>query len=441
MTSGARREGAKTKRRMPAEANNARAAAARALLRVETGAYSNLTLEGICAQAGLDPRETAFASALFYTALERRLTIDHILKHFSAKPLDQLAPAVLASLRLGVCQLLYLEGVDDYAGVSESVELVKALGEARASGYVNGILRAFLRADKKIPPVRGGRGDRLSVEYSCPRWLVKRLLKTYGDEALKILEASLGRPPLFLRANTTKISPDALAELLAAEGVEAAAEPDAAGCLRVTGRAVVEGLDAFEKGLFHVQDKASQLCALALNALPGEMVLDVCSAPGGKSFTIAETMENRGRVVAMDLHEKRACLVAEGARRLGLSIVEARAGDATRFQPELGMFDRVLCDVPCSGFGIIRRKPEIKYKTPDSVENLPEIQYKIVSISAQYVKRGGRLVYSTCTLLPEENGDVVRQLLETAEDLRLVSEETRLSGDTDGFYTAVLEKF
>lgn len=429
-----RRSGAKKGNARP----DARAAAARALQRVEAGAYSNLTLEGLCVQEGLDPRETAFASALFYTALERKLTIDHILKHYSARPLGELAPAVLASLRLGVCQILYMEGVDDYAAVSESVELAKTLGAARASGYVNGILRAFLRADKRIPPVRGGRGDRLSVEYSCPRWLVKRLLKAYGDEALKILEASLGKPPLFLRANTTRVTPEKLSELLAAEQVRAVPQ-EPAGCL-LAERAAVETLEAFQKGLFHVQDKASQLCAAALDARPGERVLDVCSAPGGKSFTIAEHMENSGQIVALDLHEKRAGLVAEGAKRLGLSIVEARAGDAAVFQPELGVFHRVLCDVPCSGFGIIRRKPEIKYKTPESVENLPEIQHKIVQTSAQYVRRGGRVVYSTCTLLPEENGGVVRRFLEGAADFRLVSEKTELGGETDGFYTAVLER-
>lgn len=438
MIEGKRRGGAKTESRH--EAANARAVAARALLRVEAGAYSNLTLENMCVQAELDQRESAFASALFYTALERRLTIDHILKHYSAKPLDQLAPAVLASLRLGVCQLLYLEGVDEYAAVSESVELVKALEAAKASGYVNGVLRAFLRAGKKIPPARGGKGDRLSIEYSCPRWLVKRLLKTYGDDAVRVLEASLGRPPVFLRANTVKCSAGELAERLAGEGVETEPPPDAPGCLLVKGRIVVERLEAFREGLFHVQDKASQLCAAALGARPGERVLDVCAAPGGKSFTLAEIMENQGLVLAMDLHEKRARLVEEGARRLGLSIVEARAGDATVFSPELGKFDRVLCDVPCSGFGIIRRKPEIKYKTPDSVENLPDLQYKIVRNSAQYVRDGGRLVYSTCTLLPEENGEVVRRLLADEPKLRLLSEETRLGGDTDGFYTALIAK-
>lgn len=421
-----------------AHVSAARLAAAQALLRVEKGAYSNLSFAGLC--SSLDSRETAFASALFYTALERRLAIDHILKYYSAKPLDTLVPEVMASLRLGICQLLYLESVDDYAAVSQSVELARALGVPEAAGFVNGVLRAFLRAGKKIPPVRGGRGDRLSVAYSCPRWLVKRLLKTYGEEdTLHILENSLGRPPLFLRANTTRIAPEGLVQNLAAEGIEAAVQADPPGCL-LAQSSPVEGLAAFRKGLFHVQDKASQYCALAVGAKAGERVLDVCGAPGGKSFTVAEEMGNQGQVVALDLHPHRVGLVQEGAERLGLSIVHAKAGDASVFDPALGEFDRVLCDVPCSGFGIIRRKPEIKYKTPSSVENLPEIQHKILQTSANYVKPGGRLVYSTCTLLPEENGEVVSRFLKEASGFELSWEKTLLGGETDGFYMAVLQR-
>jgi len=221
--------------------------------------------------------------------------------------------------------------------------------------------------------------------------------------------------------------------------VEAAVKPDAPGCLLAQSSAV-EALEAFQQGLFHVQDKASQLCALAVEAKTGERVLDVCAATGGKSFTIAEEMDNQGQVVALDLHPHRVGLIQEGAERLGLSIVEAKSGDASVFDPALGNFDRVLCDVPCSGFGIIRRKPEIKYKTPDSVENLPEIQHKILQTSANYVKPGGRLVYSTCTLLPEENGGVVSRFLEGSTGFTLSSEKTLLGGETDGFYMAVLQR-
>ncbi len=423
---------------------DAREAAARALMRMDgAGAYSNLVIDALIAKNGLTPRDGAFAAALFYSTLERMLTIDHILARYSAKPLSALTPAVRASLRLGICQLLYMDGVDDYAAVSESVNLVKALGCARASGFVNGVLRAFLRDGKAVPPAEGSRAERLAVEYSCPAWLVEVWLASYGEEAaLRMLAGSLGKAPVYLRANTLLTTPEALCERLASEGAQAvpAAPPD--GCVAVRGRLAVETLPAFAEGLFHVQDRASQLCAEALGALPGERVLDACAAPGGKTFTAAERMENRGEVVARDLHRKRADLVEKGARRLGVSIVTASAGDAGIFDPALGKFDRVLCDVPCSGFGVIRRKPEIKYKPRESIQNLPEIQYKILQTSAQYLRSGGRLVYSTCTLLPAENERVVERFLAENEAFVLLSEEihTGEREDTDGFFTACLER-
>ncbi len=423
---------------------DAREAAARALMRMDgAGAYSNLVIDALIAKNGLTPRDGAFAAALFYSTLERMLTIDHILARYSAKPLSALTPAVRASLRLGICQLLYMDGVDDYAAVSESVNLVKALGCARASGFVNGVLRAFLRDGKAVPPAEGSRAERLAVEYSCPAWLVEVWLASYGEEAaLRMLAGSLGKAPVYLRANTLLTTPEALCERLASEGAQAvpAAPPD--GCVAVRGRLAVETLPAFAEGLFHVQDRASQLCAEALGALPGERVLDACAAPGGKTFTAAERMENRGEVVARDLHRKRADLVEKGARRLGVSIVTASAGDAGIFDPALGKFDRVLCDVPCSGFGVIRRKPEIKYKPRESIQNLPEIQYKILQTSAQYLRSGGRLVYSTCTLLPAENERVVERFLAENEAFVPLSEEihTGEREDTDGFFTACLER-
>ena len=423
---------------------DARCTAAQALLRLDAAnAYSNLVIDALISRNGLDARDGAFASALFYAALERMLTIDHILRAHCTIPLEQIEKPVLAALRLGICQLLYLDGVDDYAAVSESVNLVKALGRPRASGFVNGVLRSFLRAGKQIPPAAGDRAEQLSVKYACPSWLVRIWLESYGEQAaLRVLEGSLGRPPVYLRANTCRCSAEQLAAMLREQGVQAQADPELEGCVALQGKAPIEQLPGFAQGLFHVQDRASQLCAAALGAQPGERVLDVCSAPGGKTFTIAERMQNRGEVVARDLHEKRAGLVRRGARRLGLEIVDAKAGDACVFDPALGGFDRVLCDVPCSGFGIIRRKPEIKYKTLESIQNLPEIQYKILQTSSQYLHGGGRLVYSTCTLLPAENEAVVKRFLEGNAGFSLEDQHTYTGEqtDTDGFFVAVLTR-
>lgn len=421
----------------------ARRAAALALMRQsDTGAYSNLILEPLMKQAGLDARDSAFAAAIFYGTLERRLTIDHIIAHYSARPINKMSTAVLQILRTGIYQLLYMDGVDDYAAVSESVNLTRTMKQPQASGFVNGVLRGFLRDEKCVPPIKSvNREDQLSIEYSCPAWLIKGWLSDYGEQATQgILTSSLGAPPVYLRTNTARISAAELSARLAAQGVDCEAiAPD--GCIRVRGRFAVDRSEEFLGGLFHVQDRASQLCAAAVGAVAGERILDVCAAPGGKTFTIAERMENRGEIVARDLHERRAALVKTGAERLGLSIVKALAGDASEYDPALGQFDRVLCDVPCSGYGAIRRKPEIKYKPLSAVAKLPLIQYKILQISSQYLKSGGTLIYSTCTLLPAENENVVARFLKVNERFSLEKQTTYTGadGDTDGFFVAVLK--
>lgn len=423
---------------------NARYTAVQALARQQDcQAYSNLLLESLCRENGLDQRDTAFASAVFYGTLERRLTLDHILKTYCSKPLEKLSGPVPHILRTGLYQLLFMDGVDDYAAVNESVSLTRMMGCDKASGFVNGVLRHFLRDGKAVPKVEGDRFHRWEVEYSCPAWLIKRWVEAYGEEAsLRMLEASLGRPPVYLRANTCQISPEELVKQLTEQGVECHLEETPTGCIRVEGHLPVERLEAFKKGWFHVQDRASQLCVALLDPQPGQRALDVCAAPGGKTFTIAQRMENQGLVVARDLHQKRANLVERGAERLGLSCVKASAGDAGRPDPQLGLFDRVLCDVPCSGFGIIRRKPEIKYKSWESVQGLPEIQYKILQTSAHYLKEDGRLVYSTCTLLPEENERVVERFLKEHPDWRLEEQRTYTgqAEDSDGFFAAALRK-
>lgn len=423
---------------------DARYTAVQALLRQSTAnAYSNLVIDSLITQNDLSARDSSFASALFYGTLERLITIDHILSNYSSKPLEKLSPVVREVLRTGICQLIFMDGVDDYAAVSESVNLVKKMGKAKASGFVNGVLRSFLRDDKQIPAVKGSRIKQLEIEYSCPSWLIEIWMKHYGEAAcLRLLKSSLGKPPIYLRANPLKTNAQELAAALAEQGINCFADSEIDGCITVNGRVVVERLEAFEQGLFHVQDKASQICALSLDAKPGQRVLDVCSAPGGKTFTITQEMKNEGEVIARDLHAKRANLVRRGADRLGLTIVKASAGDASVYDETIGTFDRVLCDVPCSGFGIIRRKPEIKYKSPESIQKLPEIQYKILKNSSQYLNEGGKLVYSTCTLLPAENEQVVARFLESNQQFSLVSQKTYTgeSIDTDGFFVSVLQK-
>ena len=243
----------------------ARQAAVSALVKVNTqGAYSNLVLNETLKKSGLSPADSSFAGRLFYGTLERRLTLDHVINHYSKKPVSKLTPAVAEILRTAVYQLLYLDSVPDSAAVNEAVGLTKKMKAASASGFVNAVLRNFLRDEKKIPQIKGNRLKKLEVRYSCPQWLIKTLLEQYDEPStLAMLEHSLDRPPLYVRVNTTKISVEDCIAHLEAEGVQVQKDPDLQGCLLLSGTASIEKLTAFSEGLFHVQDKSSQLCAAA----------------------------------------------------------------------------------------------------------------------------------------------------------------------------------
>lgn len=435
-------------------ADKARLLAAKALLRVSSGGFSNIVLDSMLGEAKLDQRDKAFASALFYGVLERRITIDILIRRYSAIPPEKLDPEAAEVLRMGFYQLLYMNSVPDNAAVNESVELIKELGCPKASGFVNGILRAFVRNGKNADFSRLPGIERLSAEYSAPLWLCKKWCLEFGPQRTqRALRACLGAPPIYARVNTVKADAHAVCEALSTEGASAKPAEIFQNAIIIESPAL-QNTKAYMDGLFHVQDISSQFCAAALGTKPGDRVLDVCAAPGGKTFTVAEIMENRGEVVACDLHAKRAKLVKTGGERLGLGIITARANDATVYDESFGKFDKVLCDVPCSGLGVIRRKPEIRFKKPEDLQSLPKIQYRIAAVSAKYLKEGGVLVYSTCTLSRDENENVVKQLMEREgllpeklpEELQKYSADgysvTLLPGEinSDGFYFARLRK-
>ena len=301
----------------------------------------------------------------------------------------------------------------DSAAVNESVNLAKKLKLFRATGFINGLLRSFIRDGRQIKlPDRTKQPERyLSIKYSCPEWLVKLWRKSYGEDICeKILTSLEGRPPIFFRTNTTRVSTDALVKNLEAAGVKAAVSAVIPDCLAVEEAGDITVLPDYKNGFFHVQDGSSQLCCAIASPEKGSVVYDVCAAPGGKSFSLAELMGNDGRVISCDIHPHRVELIAEGAGRLGLSCVEPTLRDALgECEPECA--DLVLCDVPCSGLGIIRRKPDIKRKPQSETEGLPQLQLRILQNSAQLVRKGGRLVYSTCTLNPAENLSVIAKFL------------------------------
>lgn len=421
------------------------------LMKMESSeAYSNLLLDHAFNEAELSDRDKAFAAALFYGVLERRLTLDHVIRTNSKIAFEKLDKAAVQILRTGLYQLLYMPSVPESAAVNESVKMCKKLKCFSAQGFVNGMLRSFIRSGKKISYLGISPEKRLSVEYSCPEWLTEKFISEYGmDFAVRALKASVGKPPVYARVNVLRTTTDKVIAELAKQRIKAAPYPGLVNCIRLEKAGDIEKCAPFRQGLFHVQDISSQLCCLTLRPVVNETVLDVCAAPGGKSFTLAELMGNNGKLYSMDLHDMRVGLIEDGAARLGIKIITAMQNDASKFNGALPQADRVLCDVPCSGFGVIRRKPEIKYKPPEEFAGLPEIQYQILETSARYVKSGGTLVYSTCTLSRAENDDVADRFAASHPEFMPIVQPVPLSapGDYkrtycpdekggDGFFTA-----
>ena len=379
------------------------------------GGWSDGILKKQLASAGLDSRDGALATQLCFGVLQNRILLDFYLSHFSNLPLKRMEHKVVQVLRLGAYQMLFLDRIPHSAAVNSAVELTrKHCKNPRAAGMVNGILRSLERNLDALPTIpRRDRVSYLSTLYSHPEWLVRELLPLLGaEETARLLAADNSQPPVTAMVNTTKTTAEELTAALEGEGVRAEPHPWLDNCLVLSRTGSLERLTAFQKGLFYVQDPASRLAAEALAPEPGMRVLDCCAAPGGKSFACAIRMGDRGEVVSCDLHPHKKRLIQAGADRLGLTSITPMTADGKVFRPEWeNAFDRVLVDAPCSGLGVIRKKPDIRDKDPDPLAGLPEVQRAILDNAARYVKPGGLLVYSTCTVLRRENEEVVRDFL------------------------------
>ena len=430
---------------------NARQLSFEILLRIEKdNAYSNLTIDSILSKSALDTRDKAFVSALVYGVIERKITLDYQIERYLSQPLKKLKAPVLVILRMGAYQIFYMDKVPDSAAVNESVKLTKNNKCVYASSHVNAVLRKCSANSLVLPNKEDD--DYLSIAYSCPKWLIHKWTSEYGKEdTLAFLSAGNKKAETIIRVNTLKTDSETLIQLLANEGIEAKKGYVQDSLIICLSSNEISLLKAYKLGLFHVQDTASQLCARALKAKKDDTVFDLCSAPGGKTFTVAELMENSGKILAFDLYEHRVKLISDGAKRLGIEIIEAKTADAATFNENYGLADKVLCDVPCSGLGIIRRKPEIKYKDESSFDGLFEIQLSILKNGARYVKPGGRLVYSTCTLNKKENEEVCEKFLSERKDFKSVlpledvSDENYLTlmphkNNSDGFFIAAFER-
>ena len=430
---------------------NGRELALQALIRFRRdGAWPDLYLkkEG----EGLAANEMALASALTYGVLEQRALLDFYLQSFSKMPLKKIMPQVLDAMRIAAYQLVFLQRIPVSAAINESIKLVKKQANPRAASFANGVLRSLSRSLESLPePNFPDLSETLSVRYSHPKWLVDRLIKQIGGEACEaFLKENNQQPPVVLRVNTLKTSADALLSLLPNVNLHPYL-PDALICESVRDYLRT---DAFREGLFSVQDSASQLCVHALQPQPGETLLDLCAAPGGKSILAAQIMECKGKVLSFDLHPHRADLIRKSAEKMGVTNLEMAAADSTVLNESLrNSADAIICDVPCSGIGIIRKKPDIRYKKQEDADGLPKIQLQILLNALDYLKPGGRVVYSTCTVLEEENQCVLREALAIRKDCEL--EEFVLPGigqvngaitlwpqthGTDGFFLARIKK-
>ncbi|MDE5994780.1 MAG: 16S rRNA (cytosine(967)-C(5))-methyltransferase RsmB, partial [Oscillospiraceae bacterium] len=379
---------------------------------------------------------------LVYVVIARIITVDYILSMILSQPINRLKPQVLTVLRMGVYQIKFMDKIPVSAAVNEGVKLIKQQGFSFASGLVNSVLRKTANSEI-LYPEKNDSIEYLSIRYSCPADLVQKYISDYGlENAVGILSTSLENPPLIIRVNTLKISPEKLIERLKAEDIEACA-CGLNGALTVKNGNIF-ATDCYSEGLFHVQDLASQMCINALDPKPCETVLDMCAAPGGKSFTIAEKMQNKGKIYSFDLYEHRLSLINSGAERLGIDIIQSQVRDASSTYDDIPNADKILCDVPCSGLGVIRRKPEIKYKDLGFIDKLTDLQYNIICSASAYLKNGGRLVYSTCSLNKAENEKVCERFLKLHKDFTLIDgyPVTLMphTDKTDGFFFAVFTK-
>lgn len=418
----------------------------------ECGKYVNLSLSSHITD-NLSREEMGRLTGMLYTTVEGKLRYDYYIAALAARPVEKLSAHTLAILRLGMAQIFDLDRVPDFAAVNETVKLTKNSGER---AFVNAILRKAVQVKENPPmPDKNKNAPRYySVKYSIPLKTVKHLIAELGEAgAVAFFEKINETSRTTLTVNTERISVDNLLDELKSEGYDATRALFSEFSIYVNGPFDVRRAKGYEEGYFFVQDEASAISVLALGAKKGDTIVDVCSAPGGKALA-ASVFSGGERVIAFDLHESKISLISGAAKRLGLP-VNATARDA--LVPDESLFekaDRVICDAPCSGLGVMAKKPDLRYKNISAAEELPELQYNILTASSRYLKSGGVMIYSTCTLNKQENEEVVERFLSEnpdfyKEDFKVGSLESSCGmltlyphvHDTDGFFVARLRKY
>ena len=423
------------------------------LLKVEKSGFSNLVLPSLLSDSRLSSQDKAFISKLFYGTIERKITLNYILQSFISKPLKKLDKEVLAIMQSGLYQILYMNSVPSFAAINQAVGLCSSFKKTSAKGLVNAVLRKAVNFD-----ISGAEfateSERISVLYSISEEIAQIVMNDYPDDYEEIIKGMLFNPPVTININTAKIS-----------AADYRASLDAAGisfkttaldhCLEITSGGAVTDLPGFDRGHFFVQGITSRYAIAAADIKQGYNILDLCAAPGGKTFAAAVYLANTGSIVSCDPNPSRLVLIENGAQRLGFNNITTLENLGQNYREDLAGKDVIICDVPCSGIGIIPKKPDLRYKKLDDINQLCELQQQILSTAARYVKKNGRIVYSTCTINKAENQHQITQFLARNENFRLAEQNCPVPGaendnnmvtflphttDCDGFFIAVLEK-
>lgn len=423
------------------------------LLKVEKSGFSNLVLTSAIDSHKLSEQDKAFATKVFYGTVERKLTLNHILQKHLSKPLSKMDKEVVAIMQSGLYQILYMDSVPDYAAINQAVGLCPVFKKTSAKGLVNAVLRKCRGFDMEKETFKD-KTTALSVKYSVNTDIVKIIMNDYGDDTEEILKGMFITPKFTVKINTTKISEAEYKQLLSEKGVEYN-EMAVAGGIEIIHRGSVTEIPGFKEGYFYVQGITSQYAVSAAEIEKNSDVLDLCAAPGGKSFAAAIALDNTGSVTSCDPNPPRLKLIEDGAARLGLTNITTMQNSGEVYNEKLRKYDTIICDVPCSGIGIIPKKPDLRYKSMADVEQLAQLQYDILSTAAGYLKEKGTIVYSTCTINKMENEQVVDRFLKENPNFELKKQhcpiENVLNNDEkitflshltgfDGFFVAVLGK-
>jgi len=387
--------------------------------------YINIILNNLLEKNKVSVRDAAFINEITYGVVRNRNRLDWVISQLSTKDLADTPIWIRNILRMGVYQLLFLDKVPDYAVCNESVQLAKKYGNPKVAKFVNSILRNIIRDRENIcwPDKDKETALYISVVYSHPYWIIERWLKRFGfKDTIEICKANNKIPSLVIRTNTLKISRSDLKKILEKENIPVKEGIFTEEALYLKGLPNITKFPTYKEGLFQIQDEASILVSHLVAPLPGEFIIDVCSAPGGKTTHLAQLMNNNGTILAFDANKTRLSMVEDNCQRLGINIVKAQLNDVTKLNINyINKADKVLVDVPCSGLGVLRRKPDLKWQTFNlkRFQELSRLQGEILSTASNYVKVGGRLIYSTCSTEPEENEEIVCKFLDKNHNFEL----------------------